>query len=186
MVNNDPTEPNQQNEQTEDNNVSLEFHITLDNNIEIVLLEEDDLYETEPFPEENNNLQIVDNNILENYPTNEYNNFMDLVNRLSDVLNNIITDTDSDMELEDVKLILPLEEVNNLNHIKYSIYIKNNSINKNDNCSICLNEYKNENEIIICPCSHIYHSNCIGNWLLNYSNLCPLCKKPVSENTIIK
>ncbi|XP_059654590.1 probable E3 ubiquitin-protein ligase RHY1A [Cornus florida] len=42
-------------------------------------------------------------------------------------------------------------------------------------CTICLEEFSDEQSIIRMPCSHIYHGECITKWLkMNHS--CPLCR----------
>ena len=47
-------------------------------------------------------------------------------------------------------------------------------------CAICLSSY-NEGDILkILPnCRHIFHIDCISQWLMEHSNLCPLCRLPV-------
>lgn len=51
------------------------------------------------------------------------------------------------------------------------------------NCSICLcNLYKEK--IIILECSHVYHINCIQEWLLK-SRTCPLCRFHIKDITEI-
>ena len=50
--------------------------------------------------------------------------------------------------------------------------------NENNNCAICLENYKNEDKISYLPCFHSYHSKCIKKWL-KCSKKCPLCKKEV-------
>jgi hypothetical protein len=42
-----------------------------------------------------------------------------------------------------------------------------------DNCSICLN--KENKEIMILPCNHNFHSDCLRQWLKN-NNKCPICR----------
>ncbi|XP_059628286.1 probable E3 ubiquitin-protein ligase ZFP1 [Cornus florida] len=45
-------------------------------------------------------------------------------------------------------------------------------------CSICLDEYKNEEEIgTMKKCGHNYHVVCIRKWL-SMKNVCPICKAP--------
>lgn len=44
-------------------------------------------------------------------------------------------------------------------------------------CTICLEEYKNRISIIReLPCGHIFHPDCIDEFLSENSSLCPLCK----------
>ena len=47
-------------------------------------------------------------------------------------------------------------------------------------CAICLDEFSIEGvaaaaRVIRTPCSHIYHEDCIVEWLEN-SNMCPMCR----------
>ena len=48
-----------------------------------------------------------------------------------------------------------------------------------DTCAICVDEFVEEEQIRVLPCNHIFHPQCIGEWLGNHSSLCPLCKKEV-------
>ena len=50
------------------------------------------------------------------------------------------------------------------------------------NCIICLEDFKNGDNAIILPCIHIFHTDCIKNWLKT-QNTCPICKfKLTGEN----
>ena len=42
-------------------------------------------------------------------------------------------------------------------------------------CLICLEKFKKGDNIIILPCIHIFHSDCIRNWMKKQIT-CPLCK----------
>lgn len=46
-------------------------------------------------------------------------------------------------------------------------------------CMICLDEFKNGDELKTLPCLHIYHQQCIEHWL-GLDNSCPICKAPIS------
>ena len=48
-----------------------------------------------------------------------------------------------------------------------------------DTCAICVDEFAEEDQVRVLPCNHIFHPQCIGEWLGNHSSLCPLCKKEV-------
>ena len=52
--------------------------------------------------------------------------------------------------------------------------------NRDEACSVCLDEFKENDEVITLPCSdrHIFHAHCIKEWLQR-NNICPLCKEPV-------
>ena len=50
------------------------------------------------------------------------------------------------------------------------------------NCIICLEDFKNGDKAIILPCIHLFHNECIKNWLKT-QNTCPICKfKLTGEN----
>ncbi|KAH7065444.1 hypothetical protein B0J12DRAFT_693781 [Macrophomina phaseolina] len=47
-------------------------------------------------------------------------------------------------------------------------------------CAICLDDFiDKETTVRELPCKHIYHPDCIDNFLRDNSSLCPLCKKTV-------
>lgn len=56
---------------------------------------------------------------------------------------------------------------------KKSSYEKDN---ENDNCSICLENFKKKDKIITLDCGHYYHDECITNWLKK-DETCPLCRE---------
>ena len=52
--------------------------------------------------------------------------------------------------------------------------IYNNSvIYSNNNCGICNNNFIQNNDILILPCFHIFHFNCMKSYFLNHNN-CPI------------
>ena len=69
------------------------------------------------------------------------------------------------------------------------LHIKKNNINLDslntiiictelqDNiCSICLDDFKNEEIINKLKCNHIFHRDCLGKWLNDNNDSCPLCR----------
>ncbi|KAL8130212.1 hypothetical protein V2J09_019367 [Rumex salicifolius] len=48
-------------------------------------------------------------------------------------------------------------------------------------CSICQEEYERDDEIGRLECSHVYHIQCIKQWLAR-RNACPVCKAEASVN----
>ena len=44
--------------------------------------------------------------------------------------------------------------------------------NEKKQCAICLEDYVNGDKSIALPCIHIFHDNCIKNWLKSH-NICP-------------
>lgn len=62
----------------------------------------------------------------------------------------------------------------------YSYKLKNG---KPEECTICLNEFKQRERIRKLDCEHEFHKKCIDKWLLEGGNhCCPICRKePFSE-----
>ena len=50
-----------------------------------------------------------------------------------------------------------------------------------DRCVICLDDYKNGDEVIKIPCLHVFHYKCILEWF-NNKNFCPICKFELKED----
>ena len=46
------------------------------------------------------------------------------------------------------------------------------------NCTICLEDFSIGDHIRILPCNHIYHKDCIDEWIMKENN-CPICRKEV-------
>ena len=51
----------------------------------------------------------------------------------------------------------------------------NNEIHNDRECTICLEEYEENNELYQLQCGHYYHKECIDDWLLKHQT-CPLCR----------
>lgn len=58
--------------------------------------------------------------------------------------------------------------------------------NSTNVCTVCMEGFKSssggEGEGKIIPCGHVYHVDCIAQWLSLYTS-CPLCRCVVSGNT---
>jgi len=49
-------------------------------------------------------------------------------------------------------------------------------------CTVCQDDYNEQDELVEMPCGHEFHDNCVVNWL-KLHNTCPVCRKAVeSEN----
>lgn len=55
----------------------------------------------------------------------------------------------------------------------------NSSSDDRDKCFVCLDLFKNDEEISTLPCLHRFHSICVNRWL-RQSNTCPICKNSIS------
>lgn len=54
------------------------------------------------------------------------------------------------------------------------------SIGEELDCPICFESFKDGDIIRALSCQHKFHADCIDNWLLNTSSLCPLCRVDLS------
>lgn len=46
---------------------------------------------------------------------------------------------------------------------------------KDKHCAICMEVYQTKDTLLILPCNHLYHKECIQTWF-NKSHLCPYCR----------
>lgn len=54
------------------------------------------------------------------------------------------------------------------------------NINKlsHQECSVCISDFQKEEIVVILSCNHVYHKNCVEEWIKTKSN-CPYCRKSV-------
>ena len=50
-------------------------------------------------------------------------------------------------------------------------------------CCICLENFKKNDETMILPCIHIFHSDCIKKWMKR-QDICPICKNKIIGNNM--
>ena len=67
------------------------------------------------------------------------------------------------------------------NDIPNLFTLDNNTLEKiknsdNEQCIICLEEFKKGNQCLYLNCLHLFHSHCIIAWLIK-NNACPICKE---------
>ena len=53
--------------------------------------------------------------------------------------------------------------------------------NLDEHCSICLDEFKEGDELRLVECSHNFHIECLDKWLM-LKNTCPICRKNIIPN----
>ena len=58
---------------------------------------------------------------------------------------------------------------------KCTIQIGKQHVEDHANCSVCLSEYKEGESVRKLLCEHLYHSDCIVQWL-KVNRTCPLCR----------
>ena len=60
--------------------------------------------------------------------------------------------------------------------IKYK-YLNETLKQHNDECLISLHKFKDNDEVALLPCEHIFMKEPILKWINNFSYTCPKCRK---------
>lgn len=84
--------------------------------------------------------------------------------------------------MEDVKLVIKPDVLEQIPKSKYS-ELDDKIKSMNVSCTICQDEFNKEDIVRILPCEHIYHPDCIDDWLKEHSYKCPCCRKPAAEHS---
>ena len=93
------------------------------------------------------------------------------------IIRNMMNNLAENRQMDDVKLVMKEDEIEKIKKINYD-----NTLNKeNEKCAICLEDFKKNDDCRELKCKHIYHINCIDNWLLKHSYKCPCCREGAGE-----
>lgn len=111
-----------------------------------------------------NRLQSVTNNELtlsDLFSEDFLQSFVDLVNDYPD----------GDAEYEDVKVTLTTDEFDKLERI----CVDGDQYTDKD-CNICIEPFAKLNVLRKLPCGHIFHEDCVKDWLCKENVNCPVCR----------
>jgi len=139
--------------------------------------------DSSPIRNEPLNLEDNSRNNVENNSDNNHNNDGNEENNDSennDSENNDNDNEDNNLDEDDNSDFTSLHEEGLDEEILDNLEIwKIKNVDKLDNdkkkCAICLEHYIKGDDLIALPCIHIFHANCIKNWLIRHS-ICPICK----------
>jgi hypothetical protein len=89
---------------------------------------------------------------------------------------NILTSLWDDNFEMDTKPELLTEDnfIKNINKINYSIDIE-------QTCIICQNDFNFNSKICKTHCKHVYHKDCLHKWATKFNSSCPMCRTPLDE-----
>ena len=59
-----------------------------------------------------------------------------------------------------------------------NVYYDKDKYSENYQCIICMEEFQKKEKVKLLPCGHIFHDNCIKEWLLKQKS-CPFCKSEI-------
>jgi len=111
------------------------------------------------------------------YQTVPITSYSNVLNNLMGGLNGSGTGYNLD---EDVKMVLTDDEISKLKVMK-KCEIPDLNESEEHKCTVCLDEMKDEEEIILLDCNHFFHKKCIETWFKNCSNKCPICRVEVAK-----
>jgi|LauGreDrversion4_2_1035121.scaffolds.fasta_scaffold187574_1 hypothetical protein len=83
--------------------------------------------------------------------------------------------------MENIKLTVKPEIIEGITRKKFKEY-ESNIKEVNTKCTVCQACFEGEDDTRILNCNHVYHTDCIDNWLTNYNYLCPCCREPAAEH----
>jgi hypothetical protein len=79
--------------------------------------------------------------------------------------------------LQDVKITLDESRFDDLDNEIIS------QDENDNNCFICLENYKKDDIVTKLPCKHRFHKNCIKTWLCKENTRCPVCRKDTRKSS---
>ena len=136
----------------------------------------------------NNHLSIID--IYRSAATSlnvEYNDLLYNIsyfrdaNQSDQIFNtNLMNQVQDSTSICDFNKFLKPADFKVLEYVKNSIKIANNEIKELADCLVCKELIGKESKIIKLNCNHIFHDDCLIQWL-NYKNNCPCCRKIITE-----
>jgi len=87
-------------------------------------------------------------------------------------------------QMEDVSVTLSEESLKKLPIFEYKDVPKEDK-EKCTSCTICLENYKENDKIRVLPCKHGFHPDCIDPWLQQYNYKCPLCRNETAGEKVV-
>lgn len=84
-------------------------------------------------------------------------------------------------DFEDVKVVLQADEFDNLE--KLTVDKENVDEYGSKECNVCIESYKEGDNLTRLPCNHVFHEECIKNWLCNENVKCPVCRSDTRQKS---
>ena len=97
------------------------------------------------------------------------------------ILSNILINSPHENQMDNIKLTVKPEIIEGITRKKFKEY-ESNIKEINTKCTVCQACFEGEDDTRILNCNHVYHTDCIDNWLTNYNYLCPCCREPAAEH----
>lgn len=111
----------------------------------------------------------------------EQSTFIDHIHRAANVFRNF-DDYEALLNLDDnIIQSVPEHVILSLPTAKFTENNKENFSEENKSCTICMYPYEIDDEYLILPCLHRFHTSCIKEWL-GRRNTCPNCKDRINDH----
>ncbi len=97
------------------------------------------------------------------------------MDEILNILSNILSGGNLQQpQMEDVVVTTDIDSINELPIIKCKEDI-------DTNCSICFDNMKKDDEYIDIKCKHIFHKDCLTNYLQKFNHICPICREEIGK-----
>ena len=125
------------------------------------------------YPNNSNNNNNPNNNNINDFPSNIANILLPnlIIGERGHVFNPLDPNNNNNINIDAVMGLLPSSE------------IKEKKEGENNNCIICLADFEIGDKVTSLPCLHMFHTDCIKNWLKS-KNHCPICKYTITEESL--
>lgn len=64
-------------------------------------------------------------------------------------------------------------------HQQYACVFHLRRRGQSEECSICLESFKEGDAVKTLPCHHVFHANCVKEWIVDIRGVCPLCRQGI-------
>jgi hypothetical protein len=81
-----------------------------------------------------------------------------------------------EQEMENVKLVMKKEDITSMFPEKQYNTFEQDTKTKNEKCVICQEHFTDTDKCRKLNCDHMFHTECIDEWLGNQSYKCPCCR----------
>ena len=113
-------------------------------------------------------------------------NFNNLMSNMNQMFNNIFNNNNMGMNFANMNNVndnhgVEPQLLNNLQTTKLQDISKLEDDKKN--CIICMEDFKVGDEVIYLPCLHVFHKDCILEWLGSHDD-CPICKFKINYENL--
>jgi hypothetical protein len=125
--------------------------------------------------EYNDNLQESEDDVHQPVQIDMRTSVEDLYNLLNFLQN--VMNGDIQQPMEDITVTTDKNSLDKIQTLKITK-------NMNERCTICMDDMKEGEDYYNLTCKHIFHIDCIKEYLLNYNHMCPLCKEEIGDKKI--